>query len=135
MLSNKTIKRLLLLICLILGLVFLFSGVSKVLWSHAFERALNMYNLNLPEVIEKSIRIFLPLAEIILGILLFLSKFRKLALFISIIFLTSFTTAQVWVVAHGWNVPCGCFGPYVKEKQPRNNLIISDLKINQTLIH
>jgi len=108
-------KKLLIIVGLFLGLVFLLSGVSKVLWSHAFERALTMYRLDISETIEKCIRVFLPFIEIALGIVLFSNKIRNIAFYSVIILLTVFTTSQIWVIAHGWNVPCGCFGPYVKD--------------------
>ena len=112
---KEKLRIILIVIGFILGLIFLFSGVSKILWSHAFERSLKMYRLDISETIEKCIRIFLPFAEISLGIILLINKMRDLAYYTVIILLTIFTTAQTWVIFHGWNVPCGCFGPYIKD--------------------
>ena len=113
---TKRITRILLICaCVFLGVLFIFSGASKILWSHAFERALKMYRLGLSELTEKSVRVLLPLVEIGLGVLLVSNRLRDFAFYSTIIVLTIFTTAQLWVIAHGWNVPCGCFGSHIEE--------------------
>jgi len=107
-------KLIVILICCLLAFVFVSSGISKVLWNHDFERSLAMYRITMSDFTSKWIRILLPCSELIIAVLLLVASLRKCALWLVAILLTSFTTAQLWAMWHGWRIACGCFGPLLE---------------------
>jgi len=58
---------------IILSVVFIISGLSKIISPQTFAEAINSL-FNFPEVISKIIQILIPIIEIILGIKLLLSN-------------------------------------------------------------
>lgn len=94
----------------VLAGTFLVSGMTKVLWSHAFERALRQYPVALSVLQTKAILVYLPLAELALAAGVLIKPLRRVSLYAMLFLLVAFTVLQIDVIALGLKIPCGCFG-------------------------
>ena len=91
---------------IVLGVIFIVAGVSKV--GHA--DVIAGFRLLTPEVIAP-IAIALPFLEILLGIYLILGLFTRAAAWVAVALLGIFDLAIASAVVRGMSVSCGCFGP------------------------
>lgn len=95
---------------LVLGVVFLYSAVTKFLDIYLFGEILRSYGL-LPDGLIKPLAILLPILELLLGAALFLRRTARVAalgvMVLSLLF--GFGLLMNWgeVMPYG----CGCFGP------------------------
>ncbi|KEO83939.1 hypothetical protein EL26_07050 [Tumebacillus flagellatus] len=99
-----------LLLQLVLGAVFLYSSVTKIVDVYSFSLILKSYDL-LPEALIKPLAIALPMAEFLLGAaILFRPAARWAAAGIGLI---SLLFTGVMISKWGTVMPygCGCFGP------------------------
>ena len=107
--------------------MFLISGMTKVLWSHAFERALQQYPVALSVLHTKAILVILPLAELALAVGVEIRPLRRVSLYTMLFLLVAFTALQIKVVALGLSIPCGCFGgasPAIGYRTVTTNVIL-----------
>lgn len=104
-LSNKYFQ---LILRLIVGGVFVYASIDKVMNQEAFARAIYNYKF-LPDVFINVFAIIMPCLELIAGIMLIFGVFKKgssfIISFLLIIFLISLTQAYV----RGLDISCGCF--------------------------
>jgi len=91
---------------IIVGLVFIVSGISKSLDTTSFSQTINLYEFGNVEFIS----LIIILLEIYLGLSLFFKIQTKRVSFISFVFLTCLTL----IFLYGWIfkdiTDCGCFG-------------------------
>lgn len=94
---------------LILGGVFLVAGALKVTTPEAMAKATQAYQL-LPHDVAAYVGYALPTIEIILGLLLVLGLFTRVAAILTSLLVVAFVIgiAQAW--ARGLTIDCGCFG-------------------------
>lgn len=107
---NARVKDVLgLLARLILGGVLIYAGAVKVGKPLTSQRAVQAYDV-LPYDLAGWVGLILPFAEIVLGLLLVLGLFTRLAAAISALLMAAFIVgiAQAW--ARGLTIDCGCFG-------------------------
>ena len=107
---NARVKDVLgLLARLILGGVLIYAGAVKVGKPRTSQRAVQAYDV-LPYDLAGWVGLILPFAEIVLGLLLVLGLFTRLAAAISALLMAAFIVgiAQAW--ARGLTIDCGCFG-------------------------
>mgnify|MGYP003408943332 FL=1 len=107
---NARVKDVLgLLARLILGGVLVYAGAVKVGKPLTSQRAVQAYDV-LPYDLAGWVGLILPFAEIVLGLLLVLGLFTRLAAAISALLMAAFIVgiAQAW--ARGLTIDCGCFG-------------------------
>jgi len=102
-----------------LSVVFLVSGISKLLNPSSFSIIIESYGL-LPDVLILPVAILLPLAEVLAGIGLLFDIRGSLAS-ISIM-LTFFITILIYGIWLGLDVDCGCFGPNDPESKAFHSL-------------
>jgi uncharacterized membrane protein YphA (DoxX/SURF4 family) len=95
---------------IVLGVIFIVAGVSKVGHADVFAAQIAGFRLLTPEVIAP-IAIALPFLEILLGIYLILGLFTRAAAWVAVALLGIFDLAIASAVVRGMSVSCGCFGP------------------------
>ncbi len=93
-----------------LAAMFFFSGATKVIWNHAFERALRSYPVALSAVQMKSVMVGLPVLELALAGLVCTRRLRTISLYAMLFLLVAFTVLQIKVKVLGLDITCGCFG-------------------------
>jgi hypothetical protein len=113
--NPQLLSRILLFIRLLLGGVFTFSGVGKLINSEDARYMVELLATEYYQLIEYSEEIVMALTifELLLALLLF-SGWQKLVTFaLTDIFLTGFIVVLVYFLINGYNVEsCGCFGAF-----------------------
>ena len=105
-LSNKYF---LLLLRLVLGLIFIFAAIEKIITPENFSVSIANYKL-LPAEFINITAIILPWIELISGLLLLLGIWVKENSAIITFLLFVFTLAIIISLLRGLNIDCGCFG-------------------------
>lgn len=115
----KTLDWLYRLCRLILGLVFIYGGATKLLEPEIFAVLIEAYGL-VPEGLLFPVAIGLPLLEVIAGIGLLFDIRGSLALITGMLVLFMIVLAYgIWM---GLDVDCGCFGPEDPEAEAFHGL-------------
>ena len=104
---------------LILGGVFIYASVDKILHPAAFSEAVYNYQL-LPDALINLTAIVLPWLELLLGIALVSGVCLPGAAFLCSALLITFFGAMVFNLARGLDIHCGCFST----SQSTSNLCI-----------
>jgi len=97
---------------LILGIIFLISGVGKLLaqeelFETFFPGFLDFLSLGQTRLLFYG----LPYVELVIGILLILGVGTKPVAAFSLLLISAFTASNVWFITHGMGFePCGCLG-------------------------
>ena len=102
-------KRLWGVIRLVLGSVFVISGVVKSLDPYSFAEAIKAYRL-VPESAIFPIAYVLPMPELILGLCVMLNLFIRFSVPSIAILLVLFQAALASVLIRRLDSGCGCFG-------------------------
>lgn len=98
----------LLVIRLILGGVFVYASVDKIIHPAAFAEAVYNYQI-LPDALINLTAIVLPWLELILGAFLILGLWLPGAALLCNLLLITFFGALVFNLARGLDIHCGCF--------------------------
>ncbi len=96
------------LIVAVLGAVFFYAGIHKVLDPAAFAKAVNNYQL-LPDAWVNPVAIYLPWLELVCFAALFHYRSRPAALVLIMLMLLAFIIGQGLALANGVDISCGCF--------------------------
>ncbi len=99
---------------LILSLVFLLSGINKLLAPENFAENLRNYQMFTPWMIKLAV-IFLPWAEILCGLGLLIPPLRKPSALILIFMNLFFIGVLSIALMKGVKASCGCFGSLSEE--------------------
>ncbi len=91
-----------------IGIVFLYSGIWKVIDPEAFGRSIQMYGI-LPDILIPYAAIFTSSLELLLGILLLFGYKIRAASLLSLLLLCAFLIAITINLAQGERFECGCF--------------------------
>lgn len=94
---------------LVLGGVFLVAGLLKVTTPEAMAKSTQAYQL-LPHDLAAYVGYALPTIEIILGLLLVLGLFTRVAAVLTSLLLVAFIVGIAQARARGLTIDCGCFG-------------------------
>ena len=125
--SNKTVQ---LISQILLGSLFVYASVGKILNPSDFASVISNYKL-LPSILIKPTSFALPIIELLLGIFLILNFYPKISAIILCIFLIIFMIAIFSTILRGININCGCFGNlYPESDLPNSNqwiLILRDV--------
>lgn len=97
------------LLSVILGTIFLYAGVIKVLDPLKFADAVHAFKI-LPRWPIMSLALGLPMVEILSGILLITQRYRRLGAFAILVMTTVFAAAIASALARGLIINCSCFG-------------------------
>lgn len=93
---------------MILGVVFIYTSIGKIVHPEAFAKVIYNYQI-LPDYFINLSAIVLPWLELILGVFLIIGLFKEGSVFIVNILLIIFLGALSFNLARGLNVHCGCF--------------------------
>ena len=94
--------------CMILGAIFIYASIDKILHPAAFAKAVYNYQI-LPEGLINLTAIVLPCLELILGLFLIIGLFREGSLCIVTFLLLVFFGSMMFNLARGLDIHCGCF--------------------------
>ncbi len=94
---------------LLLGGIFLYAGIQKILDPGVFAHAIHNYRI-LPEGLINVTAVALPWIEALVGACLLLGLLLPGAAVLSVLFLLIFFSALIFNLARGLNIDCGCFG-------------------------
>jgi uncharacterized membrane protein YphA (DoxX/SURF4 family) len=94
---------------LLLGFLFIYSGVIKIDDSGYFVKSLDNYKLLPPEFVNFS-ALLIPAIELIIGTFLLLGIFVKETALVADIMMIVFIAAIITAMARGLDIECGCFG-------------------------
>lgn len=101
-------KHLYLCVRLVLGIIFVWASIDKVIHPAAFAEAVYNYQI-LPHALINLTAIILPWLELILGVSLILGLWFSGAVLLSNLLLITFVSALVFNMARGLDIDCGCF--------------------------
>ena len=109
--SCRSLRTGLIVLCcrLVLGSVFLYSGVIKLLDPIGFADSLETFKL-LPTMLNSLVVMGLPVLEVLLGMLMVMGVWTATASFGVIAMLAVFMLAIAQGLARGLSLDCGCFG-------------------------
>ena len=94
---------------LVLGGVFLWSGLVKTTEIVAYDQVVRTYDI-LPDILVQPFAVVVPWIEIIAGVTLLLGVYIRSSALFCLILLFSFEIALGINVFRGANFSCGCFG-------------------------
>lgn len=115
MLKKNTTNYFILSLKILLGIIFIFSGTSKLFDLNTFSEALFNFNLLNDELIY-IVKYAIPIIEIVLGISIIFNFNSSLPAFISSLLLSLFTALIVVKLFEGEDISCGCFGALSSNK-------------------
>lgn len=92
-----------------IGLVFAFSGFTKVVDIDGTIRSVRNYRL-LPEAVVPTVGTALPVLELALAALLLTGMLTRVAAIITVPVCAAFFFGVAWAWANGLTIECGCFG-------------------------
>ncbi len=101
-------KKLTFGIRIILGIVFVYASIDKILHPADFAEAVFNYQI-LPDALINLTALILPYLELILGISLILGIALPGSVFLANLLLIVFMVALIFNLARGLNIHCGCF--------------------------
>jgi uncharacterized membrane protein YphA (DoxX/SURF4 family) len=121
-------KQLLLLSRIVVGGLFVYSGIDKIIDPLAFATIIHNYRITPPGMINY-IAVIIPWIEFVAGVfLIFGCRTRASALTINLM-LVFFTVILVVTALRGINVSCGCFSTSTAVKSNLGLRIIEDIGI------
>lgn len=104
------IDRVVLLLRIALGLVFLAAGGLKVGHADVFASEIAGFQL-LPHALIAPLALLLPFLELMVGVYLVLGLFTRFAAWFAAAEMALFAAAIASAVVRGISTSCGCFGP------------------------
>lgn len=109
MTRGKTVSdRVAVLIRIVLGVVFLYASMHKIIYPAAFAQTLFHYQV-FPNLLVNLTAIVLPWLEVVLGLSLISGILLPGAVFLSNILLSLFLVLLLSAVLRGLDIDCGCF--------------------------
>lgn len=109
-LINSVIKNryLLLVFRVVLGAVFIYASIHKILDPGAFAESIRNYLL-LPALVTNLVAIILPWVEVVCGLFLVVGIFPRSCAAVVSALLAIFSAALIISLARGLDIDCGCF--------------------------
>lgn len=100
---------------LLMGVVFIASGMSKIISPGDFGKIIYSYNIVSKEWVVM-LTFIIPYSELILGMMLILNLYPRIAGALLLLMLLIFTGASAYNYALGNVTDCGCFGKLFKRQ-------------------
>lgn len=104
---------------IILGSVFIYASIGKILHPNSFADSISNYKI-LPVFLINLAAIILPYIEFIFGVTLILSVRTKISAIILSLLLLIFISAILSTIIRGLNIDCGCFAKSINETETYN---------------
>jgi putative oxidoreductase len=106
---------------LLLGGVFIYASLGKVLDQQGFISAIHSYRI-LPDLMVRPISYILPFVELIFGILLTVGVMTRLSATVLSVLLAIFIIAICSALIRGINIDCGCFLQITNDMQDSSDV-------------
>jgi uncharacterized membrane protein YphA (DoxX/SURF4 family) len=97
------------IIAIVLGALFIYAGVVKIIEPVEFARDIDNYKM-LPWRLGVFLALYLPWLEILCGLALITRVLYRGGIFIVTTLMSLFIVASIVAKARGLDVSCGCFG-------------------------
>jgi uncharacterized membrane protein YphA (DoxX/SURF4 family) len=94
---------------LILGIIFLYAAIEKIIDPKEFAIAIYYYQL-LPDLAVNLLAVMLPWLEVLLATCLICGIYIRGAALLSSLLFLAFSTALTISLVRGLDISCGCFG-------------------------
>ncbi len=104
-LSNKWLQ---IVFRILIGTIFVYSSLSKLLDQEGFAKAIYNYRI-LPDGLVNIAAIIIPMLEFLCGVLLLSGRMKKGSSFWITTMLSVFLIALISAYARGLDISCGCF--------------------------
>jgi uncharacterized membrane protein YphA (DoxX/SURF4 family) len=111
---------------LLLGVVFCYAAIDKIIHIDQFARAIYYYHI-LPGWAVNILAIFMPMLEMVAGLALILGIWPRGAVALIAAMLVMFIVALTIVYLRGIDINCGCFSTSDRGKSSAITLIWRDL--------
>src|SRR5215467_13263153 len=115
------------LLCRIIGLIvggiFIYAGVIKVMDPVAFARDIDNYHI-LPWAVSVRLAFYLPWLEVFCGLAVICGLFYRGGLLILNALISIFIIASIVAKARGLDITCGCFGHASKNLSFSSHLLL-----------
>lgn len=109
---------------LVVGGVFIWAGLLKILDPLGFAQSISNYRV-FPHWMSFFLALVLPWMEVICGVFLVLGLFRRSSALLLSLFLMTFLVLIASAMARGIDVDCGCFGRFSQKVSYR--LLVTDM--------
>lgn len=124
-------------VCLLLLFVLLYTGISK--WLNFMHFSRSMYSQPLPDWLVDWLIYLIPVAEIIAAMLLILTRFRLLGLWVAAALMVFFTAYVFYIRFSDWEkITCPCGGLFAQLNWTQHawvNSILTILAITTTIMY
>jgi len=100
---------------IILGLVLIFSGITKIIDPSKAVNLMLDFKV-IPEALILIIVSILPVLEILIGVLLVAGMYPKLASIFALVLFSGFFLISIYGTLIGLSSDCGCFGSVIKSR-------------------
>jgi uncharacterized membrane protein YphA (DoxX/SURF4 family) len=110
----------------VIGLVFIYAAIDKIVHPDQFARIIHNYHIAPGNLVNIG-ALFMPTLEILAGLMLITGFWEKSATVVVTGLLLAFVIALSTALVRGVNIECGCFSTTSKAKGPVIDLIIRDL--------
>jgi uncharacterized membrane protein YphA (DoxX/SURF4 family) len=121
-----TNRHFLFILRLILGAVFIYASIDKIIHPGAFAKIIWYYRI-LPSGLINPLALFLPWLELTTGLLLIVGYWEKAATMVVAAMLAVFIGALSVALTRGIDIDCGCFSTTSHARSPVVSLIIRDV--------
>ncbi len=111
------------IIALVVGVVFIYAGVIKVIDPVAFARDIDNYHM-LPWALSVRLAFYLPWLQIFCGLAVLCGFFYRGGLLVLNALIFIFIIASVVAKARGHDITCGCFGHASKNWSFSSHLLL-----------
>ncbi len=118
-------KPLIFWVRIVLGLIFAFAGLDKLLHPEAFAKIIYNYQI-LPDAFIGAAAVILPWLELLLGGMLITGLWMHGASLLANMLLILFWTTLVFNMARGLDVHCGCFSTNTSGRPPMGWYLVRD---------
>lgn len=110
--------------CLVVGGMFIWAGLQKVIDSLEFAQSIRNYRV-VGQDISFVVALILPWVEVICGACLIIGLFRRASALLISLMLVGFIILVASAMVRGLDVECGCFGSFSSKADFR--LILQDI--------
>jgi uncharacterized membrane protein YphA (DoxX/SURF4 family) len=107
--NPRVVNAAVLVLRIVLGVIFVVAGVSKVGHAAEFAQQIAAFRL-LPQPVIAPMALLLPFLEIMVGGYLIVGLFTRIAAWAATLLLLVFDAAIASAVVRGMTLNCGCFG-------------------------
>lgn len=118
---------------IVIGGLFIYAGINKVVSVEAFTADVARYEL-LPSPAVLPVAVYLPFLEVITGLALLTGLFYAGGLLLAISMLSTFSFGLITAIWRGLDITCGCFGRGMGDLSPEWAIVRNSVLLGLCLI-